>query len=227
MPPLPLEAVHSFAERARSAYPKTSRIWEALVGVADGEDGLVTDTNHTSLGVRLDSPDGRFVIQARVNGFTVSRLSPYGQWADLRDEAVRWWNDFAQASDIQVVTRVAVRYINSIPIPLPLGEFEEYLTCAPRVPSGLPQALISFLHRVDIPDDEKNCFSVITQALEKPYSKDGQSYLPVVLDVDVSRSTTIDRKDVRELTACLEDLRAQKNRIFFASITPKTVEMLK
>jgi len=78
-----------------------------------------------------DSPssvlDGRQVVQVRRDGFTFSRLSPYQTWEDLRTEARRLWGALSFGGEAIQMTRVAVRYINQIDIPLPMDDFADYL----------------------------------------------------------------------------------------------------
>jgi uncharacterized protein (TIGR04255 family) len=162
----------------------------------------------------------------RVDGFTVSRLSPYGRWEELRAEASKWWDAFVRMASPVVVTRVAVRYVNAIKLPLPLGSFEEYLTCPPRIPTELPQGASAFIQRVVLPDEARNCISVVTQALEEPAVQQGNGdAITVLLDIDVFRSVRIEHKRFEELWRALDELRDQKNRLFFSHLTEKTVEM--
>ena len=92
-------------------------------------------------GYLFTSPDRRQVVQARLNGFTFSRLKPYRTWESLRDEARELWQHYMQIASPQGITRVALRYINRIEIPLPMRDFKDYILTTPEIAPGLPQEL--------------------------------------------------------------------------------------
>lgn len=124
------------------------------------------------------------------------------------------------------VSRIAVRYINAIDIPLPMRDFGDYLSCPPDVPESLPQAIAGFLQRVIIPDPDTVSTTIVTQALENPGGVPmPRPHVTVLLDIDVFRTnpgTTWTEHDVWD---GLEVLRNQKNRVFFAYLTETAMEM--
>ena len=223
--PVPLELIDRFVASLGGAYAKKSDIWEALFGL-NGGDGTTFGTRSSSaVGRRLEAAEGRpYVLQCRNSGFTVSRLSPYGQWSELRAEARRLFELFVQQVGVPVVSRIAVRYINEITLPLPIANFSEYLSCPPKVPDALPQGITGFLTRLIIPDLDRDCVSVVTQALEAPPNEgpSGAS-ITVLLDIDVFRSTRVPAS-ADDVWQTLDVLRDQKNRMFFEHLTERTVE---
>lgn len=224
-PPLSLAQIDQFVAEAAPSFQRKSDLIEATFGV--GPDTPAAAESKV-VGRRLDSEKTHFVLQSRLNGFTLSRLSPYGEWAELRGEAQRWWALLRSICGDRAITRVAVRYINAIAIPLPVLTFDEYFTSAPRVPSELPQGVSGFLQRVIVPDEAHGCIAVITQALEgqaATVEAGTSSAVTVLLDIDVSRATNIGLGSDDEVWAALNQLRDQKNRIFFAHLTEKAVEM--
>ncbi len=226
-PAISSEAITSFEELARSRFEKSLPIWQALFGFSITPDGPAQNPpSRTAIGVRLESSEPPHVLQCRTNGFTFSRLSPYGCWGDLRAAAKKEWDQFLQVAQQFVVSRIAVRYINELKIPTPLNDFNEYLTSPPDVPTELPQAVSAFLQRVVIPDPENDCVSIITQALEEPGQMPDNQFT-VLLDVDVFRMVQIESTDSERIWHELDQLRVQKNRMFFAHITDKMVERFK
>jgi uncharacterized protein (TIGR04255 family) len=225
-PRVPIDGVDKFVAKVAPEFKRKIDLWEAFIGFNTGGDGKNAKTQQTVVGRRLDSDDPPHVLQCRVGGFTFSRLSPYGKWEDLRREAYRWWRDFQAVVQPQRVTRIAVRYINAIKLPLPINDFADYFTCPPKVPEALPQAISGFLVRIVIPDDANNCISIVTQALEdRPSVGDDGASITVLLDVDVFRTTRIESSQMEEVWSGLDALREQKNRMFFEHLTEKTVEM--
>lgn len=221
------EAIKAFEELARVRFEKSSPIWQTLFGFSLTPDGPAQNPpSRTALGVRLESSEPPHVLQCRTNGFTFSRLSPYGCWGDLRSAAKNEWDQFLREAQRFVVNRIAVRYINELKIPTPFQDFNEYLTCPPDVPVELPQAVSAFLQRVVIPDSENNCVSIITQALEEP-GQMADNQVTILLDVDVFRMVQIESADSERIWHELDQLRDQKNRMFFAHITDKMLDRFK
>lgn len=173
-------------------------------------------------GYRYISSDNKQIIQTRLNGFTFNRLYPYISWKEFRNEAHSLWQLYKKVTSPESITRVAVRYINNLKIPMPMGDFSEYLTAPPIVPDELPQGVSSFLTRVVIHEPSIGANAIITQVLEQVAT----DVAPIILDIDVYKLQPkgIEEKDVWET---IEKLRHFKNKIFFNSITHNLKEMYK
>ena len=219
-----LTHIDAIADRVREKYSRKSDIWQTVLGIGQSEGGQNAADN-TLLGRRLESEDGRFVLLMRRNGLTVSRLAPYVDWDELRNEAKTCWSALLAVSELPSVSRVAVRYINEIKIPLPIGDFDEFLTCPPTVPAALPQAISEFVTRVVIPDPDNQTVSIVTQALQAaPYFLEGKPVAPVILDIDVFWVGGLPAAG-GEIWGVLDILREQKNKMFFEHLTEKVLEM--
>lgn len=214
------EALH---EAISGQYPakKTKHRWEGKVEFKKGE-GPITSGAETIAGYSFTSADQKQVFQARIDGFTFSRLKPYDKWESLRDEARRLWKLYSDLVPPEIV-RVALRYINKFDIPLAPQSalnFSDYLTAAPIIPGGLPQGVNSFLSRVVIHDPETDSAAIITQAFEQIVDP---KFLPIIIDIDVFKQKEVISEE--EAWQTLEKLRHLKNSIFFKSITDKTKEL--
>ncbi|WP_206999820.1 TIGR04255 family protein [Trinickia mobilis] len=110
--PVALDAIDRFVDSVSDSYGKKMDLWEAVFGLdADGRTATQAGPNVT--GRRLESAHGLYVLQCRTSGFTLSRLSPYGEWKELREEARRLWESFRGVVEPVTVTRIAVRYSTS------------------------------------------------------------------------------------------------------------------
>ena len=170
-------------------------------------------------GYFLKSADDKTIVQFRVDGFTVNRLRPYNSWEELFPQAMELWDLYCTISKPEVITRLAVRYINRIELPSDPFTFEEYLRAAPIVPPELPQDVSSFLTRVTILDREKNLAAHVAQALEAS----GQRQQPaIIFDIDAYKESefAIDDPTVKMI---FSQLRALKNLIFFNYLTEETL----
>jgi uncharacterized protein (TIGR04255 family) len=176
--------------------------------------------NLEKIGYRLHSTDGRYVVQIRPNALTLSRVNGYEDWETLLKEMGSVWDVFRRDIPAEVnISRVAVRYINRLNLPIRDGDrFEDFLTKPPEVPDELPQSVAAFMQRVLIVGDEGRLANVI-QLLEEGSATEGS--LPILLDIDAF--TTVPTS-FTNLWTTLSRLRDFKNSIFFASLQEKAVE---
>lgn len=174
------------------------------------------------VGYRFESLDKSYVFQSQVGGFTLSRLAPYESWEALRMEAGDLWTRYAKVAAPQAITRVAVRYINRVELPLPLRDFDDYLTAVPQIPPRLPQVISEFFARVAIVDQATGANIFLTQVLEPP--NQSRNVLPLIMDIDVFKVEPLDATAGLHWDL-LEKLRVLKNDAFFGSLTPKALEL--
>lgn len=223
-PTVGLEELAHFHELVKATYPK--RKTRRTVGgtVELPEDGAPSHSLAVQdRGYLFWSEDNRQVMQARLDGFTFSRLKPYESWDNLRDESKKLWNIFCEGVKPITVTRIAVRYIDRIEIPLPFSDFREWLLTMPQLAPTLPAALSGFLMRLVMPFDDSGTMAIITQSLPEG---NHSNHVPLILDIDVSRHEHFDPRS-EALWERFEYLRDVKNRVFFESITRKMEELFK
>jgi uncharacterized protein (TIGR04255 family) len=218
---------NSLRDKIASDYPskKERRRWQGTIEFKQGETPIPAGLDLGSDGLLLTSSDEKQVVQARLDGFTFSRLKPYKTWDDLLLEAKKNWNLYLETAKPEVISRIALRYINNIEFPLGGLDFDDYLTSVPKVPKGLPQRLASFVSRVVVPVVESNATAIVTQVFE-PNLGQAQNVINVLLDIDVFVESQFSPND-ETIWAEFAKLHNLKNLIFFDSITPKTVELLK
>ena len=218
---LDVKKIDSIHESIKEQYPEKQeqKVPEVKVELKPGEE-LIKQLTKIN-GYRYISSDKKQIVQARLDGFTFSRLHPYTKWEELRNEAHRLWLLYKGITSPDSIVRVALRYINNLNIPLPIRDFGDYLTAPPIVPEELPQGVSSFLTRVIIYEPSIGANAIITQALESIVSETAP--VPVILDIDVFklRPEGIEEREVWDI---IEKLRHFKNRIFFKSITNKLKE---
>jgi len=217
-----LEAVH---KAIGEQFPVKKIIIEGRFGIRFDPENCVqaeATADHTKLGFRYETTSGDQVVQFGMNGFTYSQLKPYTNWEDMRTSAKSLWQIYLKAASPLKVTRVATRFVNLIHIPIPVDGFHDYLTEPPRIPKTLPQGLASYLTRIVLPVPDIHATAIITQALE-PTSLETES-IPILLDIDTFLDQSFDAEDAA-IWNRLEDLRKLKNKIFFASITQKTMDL--
>ncbi len=218
-----LSSLNNFGISIQAEYPKKGEMFsiENQIHIDQGETSLAS--NQTIFGYRFASPDDRQIVQARLDGFSFSRLAPYEKWEVFRDEARRLWDIYQAATNSKTVVRVAVRYINRLDLPLPLDDLKEYLLTAPEISPKLSQGLSDYFMQLQIPQEDVGATLVLTEASIPPFK---DNLLSVLLDIDLFSNVNFSSiKD--DHWRLLEAFRIRKNEIFEGCITDKTRELLK
>lgn len=213
-------------ENVEFGYYVKNPISEGTFALRLPPDGQLPQTTGTAaaVGLRLHSPDEKYVAQFRLAGFTLSRLPPYEEWGNLVEEARRLWTIYVERLAPTRVTRVATRYINNLQLPLKTGEsFQTYIQKLVDVPEETPQAVEAFFQRFRLVDSATGARVILTLALE---GMPATGAAPVILDVDAFTGADLNPID-RELWPILEGLRELKNRCFFGTITERAAELYK
>ena len=210
-------------EAADSGYYVKSPISQGTFAFTLAPEGKPqTAAESAQVGLRLHSTDEKYVAQFRLAGFTLSRLPPYEEWANLLGEAQRLWSIYVERLEPTRVTRIATRYINNLQLPLKTGtSFQTYVQKLVDVPDEAPQAVEAFFQRFQLVNPESGARVILTLALEG-ISAGGAA--PVILDVDAFTGANLKPAD-RELWTILERLRELKNRSFFGTITEQAAEL--
>jgi len=216
-PDISLEKLQRFGTEIKRDYPH-----EGMRQLIQGQIDLAgaSQATKTMLGYIFHSADRLQAVQARLDGFTFSRLKPYEDWPHLINEAKRLWALFVKFLSPRTVQRVAVRYINQINLPLQDGNlrFEDYLRTFPA--TGLEEGvtLEQFFMRLVMPQNDLSAKLILNEALLPPSG----NQLGVILDIDLFKENLALDVHSEEIWAILETFRGRKNEYFEASITPAT-----
>lgn len=187
----------------------------------ESESEPVSVTGRDHLGFIFRSADQLHVVQAQRGGFTFSRLTPYVDWDQLISAARDAWEKYVDLAKPRRVTRIAVRTINRIEIPLPAGDLREWIKVVPDLPSALPQTVSEMFVRLVVPVPADRAMVIVTNALQP--AQLGADRLQAILDIDVFRDAEFLVTD--DLWAALQPMRRLKNDFFFGCITPRTLEL--
>jgi uncharacterized protein (TIGR04255 family) len=140
----PLDKLSELKNKIGGIYPKHEprNLIESRFEIEPSQRQISQSTKEKGLyGFFFKSEDEKTITQFRVNGFTFNRLKPYTSWDMIFSEAKRLWNFYVDIICPELVTRIAVRYINHMNLPLtaPVEGFSRYLTAPPPVPGDLPK----------------------------------------------------------------------------------------
>jgi uncharacterized protein (TIGR04255 family) len=223
-----LESLEKFGNDIKSRYPeKKKRLsWTGALEFKADQPPQIQKPAGGQDGFLFSSEKEQKIVQARLDGFTFNKLKPYDHWETFRDEGKNLWEYYKRLAKPQKVTRLALRYINSIEIPLnePEVSLENYVFTYPEMPKESPYKLTNFLVRLEVSDPNSEARANISQSIEPVTTE--TNVLPLLFDIDCYRLVDIDPGS-NEVWEIFEELRNFKNGIFFGSITEKTKEFFR
>lgn len=218
-----VKALEQVQEGLETSYPtKVNRHIASIQGQIGGISAAATASS-AHIGYLYTSTDEKRVFQARLDGFTMSRLAPYDRWEPFRNEARRLWDRYRSILKVRRVLRLAVRYVNRIDIPLPIDDLKSYLRTAPEVSSDLPQNLAGYFMQLRIPLSDIHSTLVVNQAVVDSAKPESVS---IILDNDLYRTDEVPSTE-EDMWDFFEVLRVRKNAVFEACITDSSRELFR
>jgi len=170
-------------------------------------------------GVHVLSEDETRVAQFRPDGFTFNNLRRYIGGDELLSTSIRLWNRFVESAKPAAPTRIAMRYINRLELPLTEGvDLDTYLTLSPQVPDHVP-SVAQFLTQVVAHNVSEPGVAVLTQRL---FLEDSKPIVILDIDTILEGDVVVGKFTVPE---ALSTLRALANRSFFSLITEETAKL--
>lgn len=173
-------------------------------------------------GLRCESVDKLRIVQFNRDGFSFGRLKPYESWRQFHQEGVRLlgiYNEVAQPSEIQ---RLGLRFINRIEFLQDEVKLEDFLENPPRPPHGMNVPFEGFLHHNTLTVPGYPYGINVVQTIQPSQGSEGWG---VILDIDVFTTEPIVDRSLLEQH--LTTMRWLKNKVFFGSITTRTLEIIK
>ncbi len=216
------EITENLPEEYSEIEPRNQIQTEIMFGMES--DPKVSSAELGLAGYWCKSDNGLNIAQIRMDGFTFSELRPYSNWEEFSGKARHIWEVYREKTGCDIVSRVAVRYINHLELPLVKDEeFSEYIVAQPEIPKSLPQIVSNFLYRVSIVMPTPGVSAHVSQVLAPPENPDRYK---IILDIDVFKES-VESMEMDQIWDTFLELRNYKNDIFFEYITEKTLELIK
>ncbi len=221
---LPSDRLESLASLGlATGYSNSGRLGVfQLEGNFQTESGPSASATRTHTGEEFRSVDQKQSFQARLDGLTFSRLTPYTTWEQFRSEAKRIWKIFRNIVGPVQVNQYSVRYINKLMIPAG-EEISHYLRTFAQVSQDLPQVLKSQFMRLELIIDNPPGLLIVQQFFS---DSDDPESVAMILDNELRYSALSISSD-EELWNRVEEVRAVKNKYFKGCLTKEMEERIK
>lgn len=144
--------------------------------------------------------------------------APYCGWDALKPDVISSHNAFCKVYSPTGLTRMAVRYINRIVVPLEDLVLQDYFIGLPTIPMPSEPHLSRILERVIGELPETSDTFALSFASTDPTSPGTSQFL---LDIEVSRNYAPETLP-DDITEAVEVLRVEERDLFECMITPKT-----
>ncbi len=217
-----IESYETYGKRNYPEYPTQEK--RVLMGGSFkvNKDNLPPkiSSTHSVTGVIFSQTNGHKKIQFRRDGYTFNLLKPYSNWNEFSNLAFKFWGDYKAYVKPQKITRIALRYINRVELPLRDNfDFDHYFNNVPKIPSSLEQKFNRFFLQMQVPCNNSGVYANITQTFDNPINE----FLPFIIDIDVFMDKLIDPNE--NLRTHFDELRTFKNSIFESLVTDNTRSM--
>ena len=218
------DAILPFAESLKDRFPKVGDIAMVQMGFHGREQGGSEFTSQQDkIGLRLENGNGSRVLQLQPVVFTYSHLPPYSDWATFRNEARPLWLSYAEMTQGEQITRLAVRVINKLLLPVSITELPRYSKLLACLPAGIPSSPEGFFTQMQLDGNAWASNSrILVNAGAMPQA-DGK--VELLLDFDIFVNSTYESTSP-EIWEILDKLSNAKDDLFEGCITDDTRELI-
>lgn len=181
-------------------------------------------TSHKEEGYTLQGEKGlNKLIQVLPTHISYHNFNRYAGWEVMYAELQNIWSDFCSSIGKIEVSRISVRYINQLLLPLPFKNgFSDYIKLLPQIPEGINPSLNSFFLQIDVPCGKNEMQGIITETLlPNTQSSDKLNFL---IDLTVLKAGKFDSES-EEIWAWFTQIRDFKNDLFFSCITEEAKKL--
>lgn len=224
--PIDSELLASVSNKFSAHYPNHQNVanLDLKVQIPTGEEQSLTTQVGRDLGHRRSSSDVTELMVLWRSALVVSQLAPYPGWDTFFQRFVRDWKIWKRVVDFRTVSRIGVRYINRLDIPLPktgnIIEHEAYLNVYPQLPT-IFGPVGSYAVQAALPVEGIDCKLVLNSAVvPSPIL----GHISIVVDQDIIRDANVPQSD-DAIYALLNEIRIKKNGVFEACISDRAREL--
>ena len=205
------------SNKFRKTYPQHVEVKKISFKVELSQEGRANaDGTQVVLGHRCTSIDADELLVLMPSEFTISQLAPYPGWEAFIARFERDWHTWKQAVGYRQITRIGVRFINRIDIPVVDDKVvhEKYLNIYAHLPS-LIASVNGYSTQMATEIEDIKCLLKVNSGTVHAPILNHSSFL---LDIDFGRMSDVPQKD-EDILDLLNEIRVKKNEVFEACVT--------
>lgn len=223
--PIEQAVIDKVSDRLAREYPQDQKIRTVKFQVSqDSGEAPSAAVEQSALGHRRASVDMAELLVLTASAFVLSQLAPYQGWEAFHRRFTRDWKTWKRVVGFREISRIGVRYINRIDIPIsgPTVEFEDYLNIYAKIPEILgPVDGYAVQAILAVPDI--NCRIRLNSAVvPSPIL----NHMSILFDQDISKDADPPQSDA-DIKGLLNKIRVKKNEIFEACITDRARQLFR
>lgn len=207
------------------AYPQHVEVKNISLMVELSQEGQANaDDTQVTIGHRRSNQDADELLVLWPSEFVVSQLAPYPGWEAFIARFERDWKTWKQVTGFRQVSRIGVRFINRIDIPLIDNkvDHEKYLNIYTQLPGLISEVGAYGVQMATAIEDIKCTLKLNSGTVSAPILSHG-SFL---LDLDFGRMIDVPQSDA-DVLALLNQIRVKKNEVFEACITNRARKLFR
>ena len=224
--PMDAAGIEKVNDKFSSHYPQHQRVENLKVEVqlSAGQTDTPTTAIDRESGHRRSSSDMTQLLVLWRSAFVVSQLAPYPGWGEFFQRFARDWKVWKRVMGFQTISRLGVRYINRIDVPLSgdVVEHESFLNVYPKLPDVLGPVGAYAVQAV-LPIEDIGCKLTLNSAVVPAPILGHASF---VIDQDIAREIDLPQSD-KGIYELLKEIRVRKNKVFEACISNRARELFK
>jgi uncharacterized protein (TIGR04255 family) len=196
---------------------------DVAVGMPSTPEGKPTARVNEETGHRRSSSDLTEIVVLWSTKLSISQLSPYPGWDTFFGRFMRDWAIWKKRIGYRKVTRIGVRYINRLDIPISgsaVIEESEYLNVYPHLPKALGTMMAYGVQAVLPLAEIRSKLTLNSSAVPSPLL----DHAAFIFDQDISREAELPQRD-EDIYRLLREIRDMKNRLFEACVTDRAREL--
>jgi uncharacterized protein (TIGR04255 family) len=194
------------------------------IKVEVGQSGVTT--LESPAGFKMTATNAVDLVLVGVDTFATVRLAPYERWEHFRAAAETNFSEFTEAVGRKVVSRIGVRFMNRLDVPLKEvdgSSLNKFLKVGVSIPLDVSSVIEQFSFTFQGVERSTGAKLNINSGVMPPALID---HLSLLLDIDVYWDSDIPGR-IDKMFEKVEQLRHAKNSVFEHSITDQARELFR
>lgn len=220
--PLNDNLINDYSKKLNKHYPDIRNLSDINVSVSVNDIQNPSTTTSAENKCRLSTSDQTQMLIISKSNYGFSQLAPYLGWDDFFNRFMRDWKVLKGLSGFREISRIGVRYINRIDLPMMNQEvdYTNFLNIYPHLPESMDN-VHAYSMQVMTTINEIGCLSRTNSAIvESPIL----GHVSFIIDNDLIRNKDLPQRD-EDVFDLLSRMRSEKNRIFESYIKQPAREL--